>query len=104
MGRSVSLMWLGLLIVCPLLCGVGLLLRHRPGGLWIVVAGDLGAAFAAAAYGAAVFQTTWASRASFAAWVAVYLAYASLRIGVRDMRRVQSMTRRAERMAADREC
>lgn len=93
MGDPVEKMWLALLIGCPLLTGLGYWARCRPGGMWLLVAGDAGTACATAAYVAAVLQATWAERASFALWNATSLTVCAVIILVRDLRRIRAVSR-----------
>jgi hypothetical protein len=101
MGPWVSLMWTGLLIACPILSGLGYLLRKRPGGLWLLVAGDAGAACATAAYVVAVLQATWAERATFSAWSAAALTACAVLILARDLRRLRQFQRAVKEVSRE---
>jgi hypothetical protein len=101
MGHVVALMWTGLLIACPVLSGLGYLARKRPGGLWLLVAGDAGAACATAAYVVAVLQATWAERASFAAWNAASLTACAVLILARDLRRLRQFERAVKEVSRE---
>lgn len=90
MGHTVSLAWIGMVMVCPALSLAGIWVDRRgePSGLWMQIAGDAGVAFASAAYVVALMQATWAERATFAAWIAAALGVCAAGMLVRDVRRV----------------
>lgn len=93
MGGEVELMWLALLIACPLLAALGYWRRERPDGLWLLAASDAASACITAAYVVAVLRATWAERASFAACLAAAVSVCSALILWRDLRRIRATAR-----------
>ncbi|MCM6777928.1 hypothetical protein NDR87_31480 [Nocardia sp. CDC159] len=100
MGAIAAGMWTGLLICCPLLLLLGFLLRRHPSGIWVQIAAEAGAASATAAFVVAVLQSTWAERASFAAWSGAAMTAHSVLLLTRDLRRAREMARLVKEVRA----
>ena len=100
MGHAIALIWSALLIIFPVATMLGLWISKRgwPSGLWMQTAGDLGVVWASAAYAVAIFQATWAQRASFAAWIAIAVGVCALGMVIRDVRRIRQAGRLVKRM------
>lgn len=100
MGHVVAVIWSAMLIACPTVTALGLWMSRRglPSGLWMQAGGDTGVAWAMAAYAVAIFQATWAERASFAAWLAIGVGVCALGMVIRDVRRIQQAGRLVKRM------
>lgn len=100
LGPCFQFFWLGLLVLCPVLTFVGMWAERRHiVGLWLQVAGDAGVSFALLAYTAALSHTGFATRATFAMWIALALsvcAFALVLRGIRKLRLVSRLVRKLE--------
>lgn len=99
MGAPTAKAWALLLIAGPLLTLAGALWRRHVAGLWLQLAGDSGGAAASLGFSAAIMQTSFSSRATYAAWVAAALALcgaAMVARGIRQIRAVRVVTHRIE--------
>lgn len=92
LGVPAHIGWVALIIGGPLLTFAGMWLEARHvAGLWFQIAGDAGVAFASATYVAALSQTLYAGRATFAMWVVLALALSALALVVRGVRKVRAV-------------
>lgn len=98
MGHDIAVIWTVLLIVCPLVFLAGLAFQRWLVAPWLQLSGNVGVAFASAAYVTAVLQATWAEQASFAAWVTASLMVCSALIVAGDVRRIVAISRRMREM------
>jgi hypothetical protein len=91
-----------MLIVCPMLTFVGIpIARRTPRGLWLQIAGDAGVCFASAVFVAALCQTVYAGRATFAMWVVLALGVCAAALVVRNIRTLRAVARVVRRLDRD---
>ncbi|WP_280389323.1 hypothetical protein [Nocardia wallacei] len=94
LGPAAHFGWVTLLVLCPLLTYAGIpIARRTQRGLWLQVAGDSGIASASALYVAALSQTVYAGRASFALWVVLVLGICAGALVVRNVRTLLAVGR-----------
>ncbi|WP_280265332.1 hypothetical protein [Nocardia wallacei] len=91
--------WVALVVGGPLVTFAGMRLERRHvAGLWMQLAGDCAVACASVTYVAAVSQTVWAGRSTFAVWVVLALAVCAAALVVRGVRKLRTVTRIVRRM------